>query len=596
MNSKTLSLIILFILLAFTYPILITLSAGNHAPIVKNVYAQQRPGTFFVDITYDVEDADGDLLEITVEASDDDGETYTIIPESLTGDVGENITPGEGKLIVWDVGKDLPGTRGDQFKVRVIADDGVPPGEEMVLIPAGEFSMGDHHDVGGSDEKPVHTVYLDAYYIDVHEVTNAQYATFLNEYGKNEDAKGHELLDIDSSYCLIEKVGDTYQPKAGYEDHPVIEVSWYGAGAYAQFYGKRLPTEAQWEKAARGGLVGKMYPNGDTISHDDANYIGISGRDIWDRTAPVGSFPPYGLYDMAGNVWEWCADEYSSTYYSISPRENPLGPGTPVFFVNDDFTDVTTWRVLRGGSWNDRTYYLRCAERSCSVPTNAYGNVGFRCSQDLRRLPGDVSGNDKVTAYDASLVLQYVVGLIELPGEQKEAADVTGDDTVTALDAAFILQYTVGLITEFPVQSAPILLVKDDNQLLTEIIAELENSSLSTEQKRVLEQLKNLLRQRTLPKQTALLQNYPNPFNPETWIPFQLAQDAPVTIRIYNTKGQIIRRLHLGNQKAGIYVAKDKAAYWEGRDKLGQKVASGVYYYTLQAGNFMTTRKMVILK
>ena len=213
-----------------------------------------------------------------------------------------------------------------------------------------------------------------------------------------------------------------------------------------------------------------------------------------------------------------------------------------------------------------------------------------------RRLPGDVSGNDKVTAYDASLVLRYVVGLTDLSFDERQAADVTGDETVTALDAALILQYTVGLITAFPVQSAPILVVKDDNQLLTEIIAELENSSLSTEQQRVLEQLKHLLWQQTLPKQTALLQNYPNPFNPETWLPYQLAQDAPVTIRIYNTKGQLIRALHLGARKAGIYVAKDKAAYWDGRDKLGQKVASGVYYYTLQAGNFRTTRKMVILK
>ena len=383
--NNVFSLIVLFILLALTSPILIALSVGNHAPVVKNVYAQQRAGTFFVDITYDVEDADGDLLEITVEASDDDGETYTIIPQSLTGDVGENITPGEGKLIVWDVGKDLPGTRGDQFKVRVIAEDGVPPGDDMVLIPAGEFSMGDHHDAGYSDEKPVHTVYLDAFYIDKYEVTNAQYATFLNDYGKNEDAKGHELLDIDDPDCLIEKVGDTYQPKAGYEEHPVIEVSWYGAGAYAQFYGKRLPTEAQWEKAARGGLVGKMYPNGDTITHDDANYSGTGGRDIWERTAPVGSFPPngYGLYDMAGNVWEWCADEYSPTYYSISPRENPLGPGTPVFFVNDDFTDVTTWRVLRGGSWLSDPRYLRCAYRGDLGPTGTHLSLGFRCSQDL---------------------------------------------------------------------------------------------------------------------------------------------------------------------------------------------------------------------
>ena len=382
MNLKTLSRIILSILLTFTT---VTLSLANQAPVVKNVHAQQRHSTFLIEITYDAEDDDGDLLQITVEASDDNGATYTIIPESLTGDVGENIQPGTGKLIVWNVGKDLPDTNADNFKVRVIAEDGSPIPPDMVLIPAGEFSMGDHHDVGNSDEKPVHTVYLDAYYMDKYEVTNAQYAAFLNAYGKNTDAAGHKLLDIGDGHELIELVGGQYRPKAGYEDHPVIEVSWYGAAAYAQFYGKRLSTEAQWEKAARGGLVGNKYPWGNNITHDDANYSGTGGRDIWNGTSPVGSFPPngYGLYDMAGNVWDWCADEYSSTYYSVSPKDNPLGPGTPVSFVNDDFTNVTSRRVLRGGSWNGNPYYLRCALRNLGNPSSALNALGFRCAQDL---------------------------------------------------------------------------------------------------------------------------------------------------------------------------------------------------------------------
>ena len=231
-------------------------------------------------------------------------------------------------------------------------------------------------------------------------------------------------------------------------------------------------------------------------------------------------------------------------------------------------------------------------------------------------VPGDVSGNGQVTAYDASLVLRYVVGLTNLSEEQRQAADVTGDGTVTALDAALILQYTVGLITQFPIQQgAPTLTAKDENQILTKIIAELENVPLTTEQKNVLEQLKHLIGQQSLPGHTALLQNYPNPFNPETWLPYQLAQDASVTICIYNIKGQLIRTLHLGNQKAGVYMTKDKAAHWDGKDSLGQSVASGVYFYTLQvevaslrsnlrqrnpdrngAGTFTATRKMFIVK
>jgi formylglycine-generating enzyme required for sulfatase activity len=256
-------------------------------------------------------------------------------------------------------------------------------GMKMRLIPAGEFQMGSND--GDNDEKPVHTVYLDDYYIDETEVTNEQYCAFLNDYGKNADAAGHELLDINSSWRLIEKVGDTYKPKSGYEEHPVIAVSWYGAAAYAQWLGARLPTEAEWEKAARGGLVGKKYPWGDGITHDDANYDGTGGKDQWDGTSPVGNFQPngYGLYDMAGNVWEWCADAYDSSYYSESPKNNPKGSWRIVIFKNNDFTIVTSRRVLRGGSWsNNNTNYLRCADRDFNEPTNTGYYYGFRCSQE----------------------------------------------------------------------------------------------------------------------------------------------------------------------------------------------------------------------
>ena len=212
---------------------------------------------------------------------------------------------------------------------------------------------------------------------------------------------------------------------------------------------------------------------------------------------------------------------------------------------------------------------------------------------------GDVSGDGNITAYDASLVLQYVVGLIELSPKEWEAADVTDNDKVSALDAALILQYSVGLITEFPADNttvAPAFNPQTETQLLAEAIEQLESISLTKEQKKVLEQLKNLISKQLLPKHTALLQNYPNPFNPSTWLPYKLATDAPVTISIYNKKGQLVRKLHLGLKTAGNYFTKDKAAYWDGTDSLGQSVASGVYFYTLQAGEFRATRKMVIMK
>jgi formylglycine-generating enzyme required for sulfatase activity len=187
----------------------------------------------------------------------------------------------------------------------------------------------------------------------------------MNDYGKNVDSAGHKLLDIDSTWCRIEKLGNTYKPKSGYEKHPVICVSWYGATAYAQWAGARLPTEAQWEKAARGGLVGKTYPWGDEIPDlSKANYGRNEGG-----TTPVGKYLPneYGLYDMAGNVWEWCLDAYEKDYYSRSQKRNP---------VDNYFTDV----VIRGGSWLSLSHdFIRVANRNKLNPIIFAHYLGFRC-------------------------------------------------------------------------------------------------------------------------------------------------------------------------------------------------------------------------
>lgn len=380
-------LCVLFIAISgMAYPVW---AAENRPPFVSNVHAEQRPGTKLVDITYDVDDPDGDMLTIAVAVSDDGGNTFTVPAKTFTGDVGAGIAPGKAKKIVWSAGVDTPNVFGVNYRVKITATDGKAgaptitgsDGALMALIPAGEFQMGDAFNEGYSDERPVHKVYLDAFYIDVSEVTNAQYAKFLNEYGKETDPAGHTLIIIGSS--MIEKAGNVYRPITGYESHPVVYVSWYGAAAYAQFYGKRLPTEAEWEKAARGGLVGKRYPWGNEITNDDANNLGTGGRDIWSGTSPVGSFAPngYGLYDVAGNVWEWCADEYSSGYYGVSPKNNPKGPGISVTFINNDFTSVNTARVLRGGGWlNYAPFTLRVAYRGLDVPTSTYYDIGFRCA------------------------------------------------------------------------------------------------------------------------------------------------------------------------------------------------------------------------
>ena len=245
-------------------------------------------------------------------------------------------------------------------------------GAVMKLIPAGEFQMGRND--GESSEKPVHTVYLDSFYIDKYEVTNALYAEFLNAVNKNKSDEGKKYAGWNRSGCLIEYSNGKYRAKSGYENHPIITVTWYDARDYAKWAGKRLPTEAEWEKAARGGLVGKKYPWGNRWPKGRASYcVNWFFMKPTLTLKPVGSYQPngYGLYDMAGNVCEWCADWYGEDYYSQSPRQNPEGP------------DSGSGCVLRGGSWLNDSGFLRCARRYYNEPSDTSLVIGFRCSQDV---------------------------------------------------------------------------------------------------------------------------------------------------------------------------------------------------------------------
>ena len=231
----------------------------------------------------------------------------------------------------------------------------------MVLISAGSFEMGSADADADADERPVHTVHLDAFYMDVYEVTNAEFKEFV-------DATPGLLKIIEDEFGDTGNLShwDGTDYPAGRADHPVVNVSWYAALAYAEWAGKRLPTEAEWEYAARGGLAGQKYPWGDTITPNDANYANNVGN-----TTPVGQYPAnrYGLYDMAGNVWEWCLDEYDAVFYAASANsQNPIASG-----VEDSD------RVLRGGSWRDSASYLRVADRTRSSPSDANSFTGFRC-------------------------------------------------------------------------------------------------------------------------------------------------------------------------------------------------------------------------
>jgi len=229
-----------------------------------------------------------------------------------------------------------------------------PPAGAMVSIPAGEFTMGSQD--GDADERPAHKVYVDSFSIDVYEVTVGQYAEFLRS--------GEVRAPLDWK---------TINQSAN-QKRPVANVDWADAVAYCKWAGKRLPTEAEWEKAARG-TDGRIYPWGnDPPTPLHANY-GKMGSHDYETLASVGTLEagksPYGIYDMAGNVWEWVSDWYDNDYYKNSPQQNPGGPSMGGF------------KVIRGGSWTSSPRNLRSADRYWDPPSfRSLYFPGFRCAKN----------------------------------------------------------------------------------------------------------------------------------------------------------------------------------------------------------------------
>ena len=288
----------------------------------------------------------------------------------------KSVTLTGGQNVPWDVLLEpMPAP-------KIIGQDGA----EMVLIPAGDFQMGNDDSEAEDDEKPVHTVHVDAFYIDKYEVTNAQFKAFVDaspQWQKHNIPDKYHKGNYRGDYLQL-WTGNSYPTDEG--DYPVEYVSWYAAMAYAQWAGKRLPTEAEWEKAARGGLEGKQYPWGDREGGEvvDAVYT-WSARWGLVRSEPVGWFAlnGYGLYDMAGNVEEWCLDAYDGDFYARSPRRNPLAGKMTLTEVMTHYQNVTTERVLRGGGRNDNVASLRVDHRNYAAPESAYIGLGFRCARDI---------------------------------------------------------------------------------------------------------------------------------------------------------------------------------------------------------------------
>ena len=401
-------------------------------PEVSNVRAEQRPGTQLVEITYDLADPDSAALTVSVAVSDNAGSSYAAPSPALRLTAALDV---DGRLVIsypttagWaytvEVSDDLwawqtlvtnvlgdgniatfrdpePATSRQARFYRLKAMPSAPEG--MALIPAGPFQMGDSFDEGEVEERPVHTVYVSAFYMDKFEVSKALW----DEVYQWAIAHGYSFDNACSGKAA---------------DHPVHYVNWYDCvkwcnarsereGCVPAYYtsaaqtevyrtgrvdvendwvkwdaGYRLPTEAEWEKAARGGLSGRRFPWGDTISHSQANYLSFTALSydvsptlgyhpdyaVGDPpyTSPVGSFAPngYGLYDMAGNVWEWCWDWYDRSYYSRSPQVDPRGP-----------TDSERWyRVVRGGDWYNGARDCRVASRCFNCPHFSYITYGFR--------------------------------------------------------------------------------------------------------------------------------------------------------------------------------------------------------------------------
>jgi formylglycine-generating enzyme len=375
--------------------LLLPLSLAAAPPVISNVTATQRAGTKLVDIRYDVADPDSASLTIQIELSANGGQTYELPVRSLTGAVGAGVAPGTSRLITWNAGADWNGNWSPNCKARLWAHDGstpVPP-LGMVYIPSGTFDMGSGPGVIGVPVTLTKSYFMDRTEVSAelwNEVRSWGLTSGLGYNDFNEGAfraPGHPIHNVTwydcvkwcnarsekegLTPCYYIEIAQTTVFRSGSPDITNALVKWTANGY-------RLPTEAEWERAARGGLYRKQFPWGDEIDGSQANFAG-SGDPFESGAFPTspcayfnGSQLPagvnmangYGLYDMAGNCWEWSWDRYEGIPGALT---DPKGPDTGLH------------RLQRGGSWFNAPSLLRCALRSGNSPLTINNDYGFRC-------------------------------------------------------------------------------------------------------------------------------------------------------------------------------------------------------------------------
>jgi sulfatase modifying factor 1 len=350
----------------------------------QNINVIQSEDT--VKISYDLwggYDQESYLIEMDV--SNDGGSNFRILPRLAQGDIGYGIKRGYGKRIWWEPLKEGIELVGDNFKFRLkLSVPGSSPSIEFVKVTGGTFKIGDEFEEGDYDERMILPITLDDFEISKFEITNAQYSAFLESYGSDEVKSGEyqgEKLIYENDKGLKYLQGK-WSPAIGYDNFPVVCVTWYGAIEFCNYYHYRLPTEAEWEYAAREEGKEIKFGNGKNIPNlKEINYNPNESQTSIDRSAnnlnigsqqSVGAYAPniLGLFQMSGNVWEWCLDWYAFNYDSTKTK-NPTGPW------------LGRYKVLRGGSFDNNSKAVRTTERTFLSPHRFSMDVGFRVARSI---------------------------------------------------------------------------------------------------------------------------------------------------------------------------------------------------------------------